>query len=874
MSLAAGTRLGPYEILAPLGAGGMGEVYRARDTRLGREVAIKVLPGQLGADPERRARFEREARAISSLSHPNVCALHDVGEQDGISYLVMEVVEGETLARRLERGPLPVPELLRIGIEIADALDRAHRRGIVHRDLKPGNIMLTRSGAKLMDFGLAREATLSGPGDLSQSPTRTHPLTAEGAIVGTFQYMAPEQLEGKEADPRTDLFAFGCVLYEMATGRKAFEGGSQASLIASILKEQPKPIAEIQPLAPPALERLIRACLSKDPDERIQTAHDAKLQLQWILEGGSQAGVPAVVGIRRRLREGFSWLIAGLAAALAIVFGILALRRPPPSPARVMIDPPEQGDLNFYGSAISISPDGGSILVGVVDSTGDAHLVIRRLAESSYHEVIESGVGPAFWSPDGRWIGCFPGGKERGKLAKVSASGGPPIVLADAPSPRGGDWNESGTILFTPSAQGPIFRVPASGGDPVQVTFLDAARHESSHRFPCFLPDGDHFLYTTVPAGPKGFEVYVGSLSSKRVKHVLTAGSSAIYAPPGYLIFSISGQIMAQPFDPRALELHGEPLPLAPAPAASDMDADRTASASRNGRVAYLVRRLPDTRLQWLGRDGRFGSVVPMPPGRWEVASIAPDGAHAALVHEDHVWIADLVHGGAARLTSDEAREGNPVWSPDGSRIAYTSTRTGREEIFLVDARGGEPKLLPTTSDLFKYATSWRGDWLVFTALGGGTKSWDLWATHPSGGAPILCAATPFAENAGVLSPDGRWLAFQSNEGGTQQVYVQPFPQRGMKRRVSTEGGGGPAWGKDGKELLFGSGSRAFSVSFLPGADVQIGEPRLLFSLPPESGAGGVAVTADGQRLLVGVPVGPEKREIAMIEDWPAALPK
>ncbi|HET9235210.1 MAG TPA: protein kinase, partial [Candidatus Eisenbacteria bacterium] len=509
MSLTPGTRLGPYEVLSSLGAGGMGEVYRARDTRLGRDVAIKVLPQHLSGTPELRARFEREARSVSQLNHPNICVLHDVGREGDTDFLVMELIEGETLERRLTRGPLPLPELLRIGSEVASALDRAHRSGIVHRDLKPGNIMLTRSGSKLMDFGLARAA--AGPvasttqAGMTQSPTVAQALTGEGKIVGTFQYMSPEQLEGKEADARSDLWALGCVLYEMATGARPFTGAGTASLIASIMKDEPRMLAELAPMSPPALDRVVTRCLAKDPDDRWQSARDLAAELRYIGESApstSRTQAASVVEVRKPTlnRERVFWS----AALIGVVLAALALQmlQQPGTGAgtsrlvQFNITTPEEINLVRDAAEPSISPDGSKAALCAVDSSGASLLWVRPMDSVDARPL--AGTDNAtlpFWSPDSRYLAYF----ADGKLKKIRVEGGPSQILCDANNGRGGSWSKDGTIVFCPAAEGPLYRVSAAGGTPTPVTTLETAAHETGHRWPWFLPDGKHFIYVVLP---------------------------------------------------------------------------------------------------------------------------------------------------------------------------------------------------------------------------------------------------------------------------------------------------------------------------------------------------------------------------------------
>ncbi len=537
MALTSGTRLGPYEIVAPLGAGGMGEVYRARDTRLDRTVAIKVLPQGLADTPEVRQRFEREARAVSSLNHPHICALYDVGNQDGIEYLVMEYLEGETLAARIEKGPMPTADLLRYASQIADALDKAHRQGIVHRDLKPGNVMLTKSGAKLLDFGLAKGGEVIQGGDLSSSPTMSRPLTTQGTIVGTLQYMSPEQLEGKATDTRSDIFSFGAMLYEMATGKKAFEAKSHASLIAAIMKEEPRPMRELQPMTPLLLEHIVKSCLAKDPDDRPQSAHDLKLELDWIRESSGISDVARLGDERSPARSKAAPIILAmgvlsLIAAVAIVF----LFRPQNSRAeRLEFSIPLQGEM----SHLALSPDGRMLAFVTPDQASGANMLGLQRIGSPGITVLPGTQGASypFWSPDDSYVAFF----ADGKLKKVAASGGVPQVLAIATSGRGGSWSRRGVIVFSPQASGWLWKVNADGSNAVSLTDkIFDARQIVSHRWPVFLPDGEHFLYIAVSftnnLDNSARGIYVGSLSGEAKRLISAAQSNPGYAN-GYLFY-------------------------------------------------------------------------------------------------------------------------------------------------------------------------------------------------------------------------------------------------------------------------------------------------------------------------------------------------
>lgn len=558
MALQPSTRLGPYEILSSIGAGGMGEVYRARDTRLDRTVAIKVLPEHLSSNPQSRERFEREAKAISSLSHPHICPLYDVGHQDGVDFLVMEYLEGETLAHRLKKGALAPEQVLQYAIQITDALDTAHRHGVIHRDLKPGNIMLTKTGAKLLDFGLAKMRAAEAAAAMTGVLTQTTPLTGEGTIVGKLQYMAPEQLEGAEADARTDLFALGSVIYEMATGRKAFEGKSQASVISAIMTTQPEPISTLQPLTPAALDHVVHTCLAKDPEARWQTAHDVLVELKWIVLSGSQVGIPKPVAARRQRREVLAWAVAAALGLVAIGLAAIHFREQPAvvRPVRFQIAPPEKVTLGWNDAPV-VSPDGSRFVFSGTNADGNSQLWLRALDSPAIRPLAGTeGAALPFWSPDSRSVAFF----SQGKLKKIDANGGLAEALANAADfPIGGSWSSGGMILFRPPGDF-LARVSPSGGEVTPVRALDSARHETGFAWPHFLPDGRHFLYDvrSNDAGKSG--IYVGAIDSKETRLLIPGESNASYAPPGFLIYGRQESVLAQPFDPKALRLAGEPV--------------------------------------------------------------------------------------------------------------------------------------------------------------------------------------------------------------------------------------------------------------------------------------------------------------------------
>jgi eukaryotic-like serine/threonine-protein kinase len=890
VTLPPGTRLGPHEILEPLGAGGMGEVYRARDTRLDRTVAIKVLPIHLSANEELRQRFDREARTISQLSHPHICALYDVGHQDGIDYLVMEYLEGETLSDRVARGPLPTEQVLRYGIQIADALDKAHRQGIVHRDLKPGNVMITKSGVKLLDFGLAKlQAPASGSPFSAASvlPTRTDAsLTAQGTILGTFQYMAPEQLEGKDADARTDIFALGAVLYEMATGKKAFEGRSQASLIAAILDRTPPPISTIQPMTPPALDRVVKTCLEKDPEDRWQTAHDVMLELKWIAEGGSQAGLPAPVVARRRSRERLAWIVAGILAASTIALGVLELRRPrSESPVvRSTVLPPENRSFSFVGGGagpVAVSPDGRQLAFVASESGAKKQLWVRPL-ESLVAKPLPATADATypFWSPDSRFLGFF----ADGKLKKIEAAGGPALSICDAPDARGGSWSREGTILFEPSFRDPIHRVSANGGKSVPVTKLDVSRNETTHRWPFFLPDGRRFLFFsgshTAGAESELDAIFVGSLDGQKPKLLVNARSNPAYAA-GHLLFVRQKTLLAQPFDPKSLKLTSEAFPIVENVQDDPGFFSAVFSVADQGTLAYQPASSSTglSELVWVDRSGKKIDVLGDPDAYLE-PRISPDGRRVAVTVGDpgDIWIYDLARRVRTRLTFAESDDFAPTWSPDGTRVAYSSQRSGSGDLYAKAASGTGADELLASSKIFKVPNSWSPDgrYLVYIAFQGapGSKA-DLWLLSLPDGKASPLLQTQFDELQGVFSSDGRWLAYASNESGRFEIYVQPFPGPGGKWQISTSGGIHPRWARGGKELFFlAPEGKIMSVEVRAHTVFEAGAPKALFATALKNVPGPpYDVSSDGQRILLNRPIGEESSPpITLVQNWTTLL--
>jgi eukaryotic-like serine/threonine-protein kinase len=890
MGLTSGTKLGPYEILSPLGAGGMGEVYRARDTRLDRSVAIKVLASHLSSSPELKQRMEREARAISSLNHPHICQLYDIGSQDGADYLVMELLEGETLAERLRKGPLPLPEVLRIGIAVAEALAAAHRRGIVHRDLKPGNIMLTQGGAKLMDFGLAKPLGLSDAGAGSgtppsftamptlSGPNPLSPLTTAGSIVGTIQYMSPEQIEGKEADARSDIFAFGSVLYEMGTGKRPFEGRSQISLASSILEKDPEPIRVLKPVTPLAFEHVVTTCLQKNPEERFQSAQDVKLELQWIATERPAPALPAAPAPAARGRERLGWAMA-VAAALLLGAAAMLLYRPAqlaPS-IRTVINPPEKATLNLTGDSAGppvLSPDGASVAFSATGSDGRTSLWVRPMNSLEAHSLpdTEGAIFP-FWSPDGRSLGFF----TPGKLKTIDLNGNSVQVICDAQLGRGGAWGAGGVILFSANPSSPIMRVSASGGTATPFTKVDTTQH-TSHRWPFFLPDQQHFLYLAIhhdPSKAGNNTIYYASLDGRENRPLIRSQSNAVYAS-GFLLFAHGDQLMAQPFDPAKGKVSKEPQSVSRGVMNDLATWHMDASASGDGTLLFGSGGSGNLQLVWMDRTGKKIGVLADKFTNLQMARISPQGDRIALQLDagiNDIWVLDLARGVRTRLTFGPIANTYPVWSPDGSWIAYASSRDGHFNLFRKHSDGSGAEELLVSEDAQMIGNDWSrdGKYLFYSrSIGGSGEVWVLPVEGERKPRQVLSRGFQ-----GRLSPDGHWLAYTSSESGANEVYVVAFGGGQGKWQVSATGGMQPSWSADGKELFYMDPTYNLYVApvkTVAGA-LQFGAAQMLvskWSAPQVF----YEVTPDGKKILLDDVSQQVNQSVTVVTNFAAGLKK
>jgi Tol biopolymer transport system component len=896
MALTTGTKLGPYEIQAPLGAGGMGEVYRARDTRLDRTVAIKVLASHLSSSPELRQRMEREARAISSLNHPHICHLYDIGSQDGTNYLVMEFLEGESLAERLRKSAMPLAEVFKVGIAVAEALAVAHRHGIVHRDLKPGNIMLTQDGAKLMDFGLAKPLGMqtaasgsgSAPPSFTAAPTLSghsplSPLTTAGSIVGTIQYMSPEQIEGKEADARSDIFALGAVLYEMVSGKRPFSGKSQISLASSILESDPAPLSGLKPNTPPAFEHVVTTCLQKNPDERYQSATDIKLELQWIAADRSAPAVATATPALAKKKERIGWaaavvgaIVLGAAAAILFYHPAQPLRS-----IRAVIDPPEKTTLNLTGDSAGppvLSPDGASIAFAATAADGKTALWVRPTSTLEARMLPgTAGATFPFWSPDSRSLGFF----AESKLKTIDLSGGSAQVICDASLGRGAAWGPGDVILFSAGPTSPLMRVSASGGTPAPFTTIDAAQH-TSHRWPFFLPDGKHFLYLAMnhdPAKSGNDMLYYASLDGRENRPLFRSQSNAIYAD-GFLLFGRGDQLIAQAFDPASGKLSGGPQTVVAGVMNDSSTWHMDASASSDGLLIFASGASGDVQLVWVDRDTKQISTVADKLTDLQVAVISLQGDRVAMqinAGATDIWVLDLARGVRTRLTFGPVANTVPIWSPDGVWLAYVSPRDGHFNLYRKhsDGSGAEELLLSDDKPVQPCDWSRDGKFLLFSrpilGIGPLRQTWSL----PLEGDRKPSLVVERGGNA-KLSPDGRWLAYQSGESGVVQVYVVAFAGGNGKWQVSSNGGTLPRWSRDGKELYYLDPT--FSLFAVPvkvaGSALQLGTPQTLLSNWTVPSVPLYDISPDGKKILLDQVPQQVSQSVTVVTNFTAGLKK
>ena len=890
MSMAAGSRLGPYEISGAIGAGGMGEVFRARDTKLNRDVAIKVLPAAFAQDHERVARFKREAQVLASLNHPNIAAIYGLEESAGAVALILELVEGDDLSQRLRGGPIPMDEAVAIVRQIAEGLEAAHEKGILHRDLKPANIKVTPSGVvKILDFGLAKalDATASAnSGDaasLHNSPTASFHATEAGIILGTAAYMSPEQARGKPLDRRSDIWSFGVVLFEMLTGRRLFTGETSSDILAAVLTRDPD-WTSLPAATPPRLRELLRKCLERNPKQRLHDIGDARLELDE-KSGFHLRSEPKLEPARARRRAWLSGVAIG-AIFTTLIAGLAATMARPAADAttvRLSILAPPSTSIFPDPTGVAISPDGTMVAFVVGDAQrSDSQIWVRSLDTMSSRRLEEADGGNLpFWSPDSERIGFF----TAAKLKVVPAGGGRAEIICDTPNGRGGTWSPSDVIVFAPTWAGPLMRVAATGGVPAPVTKLDESRKQWGHRFPTFLPDGDHFLYAALPGRDGRFDIFVGSLAGDAPVFVGSMEGAPVYAAPGFLLAARQGRLAAQAFDARSFKTASEPVALADEPTsildpAFSYTAGTSTSVAKDGTLAYFSTPSTNTRAVWMDAVGRIGGDLNLPPGHYDTVTISPDGSQAVFVRstspsESSVWLSDLGRGGASPLSSGRGRNDVPVWSPDGSRVVFVADREGAQEVYVKNVGDATPETpLFRNGKPFKNVTAWSpdGKWLALTQLDPDSQQ-NIWLLAATGqGELIPVVRGQGRDNGGTFSPDGKWLSHSSDDVGRFEVYIQAVPPPGRRLQVSQGGALFHWWATNRKGMLLVDDRwrGLWRVDLDLGPNPRASTARQIANLPP--GITWMDAMPDRQKFIAIVPERAGPGSIALVQNWRATL--
>jgi len=891
MAVAPGTQLGPYEIGSPLGAGGMGEVYRARDTKLGRDVALKVLPAPFAKDPERMARFRREAQVLASLNHPHIGAIYGFEDSGSVHALVMELVEGPTLADRVARGAIPVDEALPIAREIAEALEAAHERGIIHRDLKPANIKVTSNGSvKVLDFGLAK-ALEGDPSstDIHTSPTITSMTTQPGIILGTAAYMSPEQAKGKSVDRRTDIWAFGCVFFEMLAGNRPFEGETVSDALAAVIRAEAE-WSLLPSNTPQIIRNLLQSCLKKDPRQRLQAIGDARIAIEEVLSGASQ-DLPSAVEIRiAAWRRALPWAMATAAVILATLFAAKYFTRKPQALPAIVSQITSPPNTKFVFTGINpgppiLSPDGEWLVFSAVGSDGRQLLWVRPLSSAAAKPLDGTdGATFPFWSADSHSLGFF----ANGKLNRINVSGGPPLALCNIAIGRGGTWGADGTILFTPNVSSPVFRISASGGTPQQVTTLNGPLNERSHRWPQWLPDNKHFLFFAQRAVVGTGGVYIGSLDGGAPKLIMQNDSNAVYSLPGYILFVLQGILMAQRFDASQLRLDGDAVPLVERAGVNAITSRAIFAVSETGIMVYEAGNAAgDTdQLIWYDRTGKQIEATGT-PGLYLEPSVSADSSKLAIsslpggTGNLNIWVFDLARATKTRLTFPPSSDRQPNWAPDGKSVAFVSNRNGPPRIYLNSSDGtGAPTAL-TADDASEFGPRFTADgrYLLFERLTGQPNSRrEIWGVALSGDRnafPVI--QSQYDVYAPALSPDGKWLAYESTESGRPEICVIPFLHGTGKWEVSTAGGVQPRWRGDGRELFYiSTDNKIMSAEITEqGSSLLVGKVTSLFQANPVPFAGGsnYDVTGDGKKFVVASLASSQESEpLTLVVNWLALL--